>query len=829
MATTVTPVEDDGSLLTANQTGLTAFNTDVVLLTAQTGDGPFGRTTGDFDWYKVSANAGSYITLRTISRGSLSQDASDTYVQVFNSAGTLQATFDDTDGIIGDSYGQFAVPASGEYFVRVSRFGANQTNVNVSGSGNGVNLVDPPTPYILLVNNDLQLDAATGGADNINGNGQANYLFGMAGSDVINGLGGNDVIEGGRDNDALDGGTGDDLFIWKSTAGPINTGDGNDTIQGGDGSDTLHVLGDLAAADAWSLAAGGGGAVLQRGNLTPVTLSLAGVETVRVDLGGGADTFSIGNLAGSGVTTVVANGGEGNDTIDASTSGVTLIASGGDANDTIRGGSGADTLNGDGGRDFLYGGAGNDILNGGAGQDELFGGAGNDTFRVSSALDSPPGLFDVARDFTTGEDTLDLTALAPTAVSILRQGSATLLFADSASGPLVFGADGDINGRDVALGSSLGFYMVGDGAANTLIGGANADVIDGGAGNDVIVGGGGADALFGGTGSDTFRYLSAAESNAAAYDNVFSFQTGADRIDLSALGTSQLSLLRSGDSTFLFAATATGNLQVATVGGELNASDISFGNHGAYMVGDGGANTLVGSALGDVIDGGAGNDVIVGGGGGDALFGGGGNDVFRYLAASDSNASGADSIFGFQTGADQIDLSALNTSQLSLIRSGGSTFLFANSASGPAQLAAVNGDINAFDVAYGSHGVYMVGDGAANFLGGSAFGDVIDGGANNDVLLGGAGADALFGGAGADTFLYLGVSDSPSSGGFDTIFDFQSGVDKINLAALRSSASDSFGILSEGGSSYLFANVATGSMTIILNGTPSLQSSDIIF
>ena len=62
---------------------------------------------------------------------------------------------------------------------------------------------------------------------------------------------------------------------------------------------------------------------------------------------------------------------------------------------------------------------------------------------------------------------------------------------------------------------------------------------------------------------------------------------------------------------------------------------------------------------------------------------------------------------------------------------------------------------------------------------------------DSDWIEGGGGADQLTGGEGADTFIYTALSDSTSAAR-DTITDFESGVDTINIGALG------HGALSEG-------------------------------
>lgn len=76
---------------------------------------------------------------------------------------------------------------------------------------------------------------------------------------------------------------------------------------------------------------------------------------------------------------------------------------GGQGGDRLRGGSGNDILNGGGGIDKLIGQAGDDTLIGGKGSDILRGGAGADVFVVGQQYG-----FDIIRDFTDGEDILEL-------------------------------------------------------------------------------------------------------------------------------------------------------------------------------------------------------------------------------------------------------------------------------------------------------------------------------------------------------------------------------------------------------------------------------------
>jgi Ca2+-binding RTX toxin-like protein len=143
------------------------------------------------------------------------------------------------------------------------------------------------------------------------------------------------------------------------------------------------------------------------------------------------------------------------------------------------------------------------------------------------------------------------------------------------------------------------------------------------------------------------------------------------------------------------------------------------------------------------------------------------------------------------------------------------------------QLATVAYDLNVNDLITGmSRGVYVIGDSSAN---------TVIGGALNDLIQAGGGGDALWGGAGADTFRYTAVSDSaPGNGGagLDSIFDFQSGVDKLDLTSVHTGANDVCGVLSMGGSTFVFVDLGgdgIGDMAIQLTHTPSIQAGDILF
>jgi len=88
------------------------------------------------------------------------------------------------------------------------------------------------------------------------------------------------------------------------------------------------------------------------------------------------------------------------------------------------------------------------------------------------------------------------------------------------------------------------------------------------------------------------------------------------------------------------------------------------------------------------------------------------------------------------------------------------------------------------DIIYGGSGNDTIkGNNGDDTIYGGSGNDTINGNNGNDTIIGGFGADYLTGGNGDDRFVYLSVPDS-HAGQFDTISDFASGSDKIDLTAL---------------------------------------------
>lgn len=494
----------------------------------------------------------------------------------------------------------------------------------------------------------------------------------------------------------------------------------------------------------------------------------------------------------------------------------------------LYGGDGNDLLTGGAGGDFLVGDDGDDIIVGGGGVDLMIGGAGADVFRFGFASDSYANnaqVSDLIDDFQTGIDKIQFTSTPWGATfDLSRSGGYTIVTVNSAVPnvtPLSVRVRGEVTMSDLVYPGMpiLGRIITGTQAAETLVG---SD------GNDVLIGLGGGDALASGAGADVYQYNSTTDSTPSDYDNLYDFETGLDRIDITRLTTSAISILRTQDgSSVMFGETSIGSFQLIAGGRQINASDVSYsGDHGIYLVGAASGDTLVGGSRSDGIDGGAGNDVIIGGLGADALGGGAGFDLFRYLSPQDSNASGYDNLFDFETGVDRVSFN-FTTSEVSILRTQGSSFIFGRSVAGDFQIVAAGRDVNASDLSL-NHGVYMIGSSENDVLQGSFFGDPIEGGDGDDVIIGGGGADALFGNGGADIFRYLTTNDSTYIAP-DRIFGFETGTDLVDLSHVRRGASDRFGLAYNDGGSFLFVDIGGDGYNdmVIQFANATVSASDI--
>jgi Ca2+-binding RTX toxin-like protein len=315
--------------------------------------------------------------------------------------------------------------------------------ITVAGSGGSVSVTGLSAQVTLTGTegaNDSLVVNGLAGNDTINAAGLAAgqitlTIDGGSGNDTILGSAGNDILIGGDGNDFVDGnqgsdiaflGAGNDTFQW-------DPGDGSDTVDGQDGTDTLLFNG-ANIAEKIDISANGTGARFSR-DIAGITMDLNSVEHIQFNALGGADTISVNDLTGTGVTQVgidlsspagsgIGDGAADSVTVDgtAASNQIVITGAGGSvsvtglsaqvsltgtegANDslvvnalggsdninasgltagqiklTIDGGTGKDNIIGSAGDDVLIGGDGNDTVVGGRGNDTAFLGDGNDTF-----------------------------------------------------------------------------------------------------------------------------------------------------------------------------------------------------------------------------------------------------------------------------------------------------------------------------------------------------------------------------------------------------------------------------------------------------------------
>jgi Ca2+-binding RTX toxin-like protein len=301
---------------------------------------------------------------------------------------------------------------------------------------------------------------------------------------------------------------------------------------------------------------------------------------------------------------------------------------------------------------------------------------------------------------------------------------------------------------------------VGTAGNDVLAGGRGNDIIHAGAGGDMLRGGAGADLLDGGPGIDAVNYR--ASPAAVDVDLLRASQTGGD---------------------------AQGDVLISI-------ETLQGSGYGDVLRGDAGPNALHGYA---------GADILEGRGGGDLLDGGAGRDTVQYAMAVDIDLArtiqpNGDRLVSIEnlTGSMFADRLAGDAGANVISGGGGDDWIAGNGGGDTLDGGVGNDTVSYADARAGLTISLEAGRagsdrlaGFENALGGS-FGDTLrgnvsdnrlDGGTGDDRIIGLGGADMLTGGAGADRFVFSATRDSLPSAP-DTITDFLSGADKIDLSGI---------------------------------------------
>lgn len=222
----------------------------------------------------------------------------------------------------------------------------------------------------------------------------------------------------------------------------------------------------------------------------------------------GTQSLNVANIGA-----LIAQGGGGDDTLDASALSIPVQFNGGDGNDTLIGSAAADALVGDAGNDRLVGFRGNDVMEGGDGDDRMIwnngdgsdtmiGGAGTDTSEVNGAAAAGDNF--VIGTGTPGPVVFQRVNLGPFRLDITAEnlevngggGDDTVTGGNGLAGLILLTVDGG-PGDD---------HITGGDGPDTLLGGAGDDTLIGGAGDDVLRGDEGVDIYNAGPGDDTIFF-----------------------------------------------------------------------------------------------------------------------------------------------------------------------------------------------------------------------------------------------------------------------------------------------------------------------------------
>ena len=401
------------------------------------------------------------------------------------------------------------------------------------------------------------------GDDYLVGINQKDSLIGGKGNDTLIGVASNSYLSGDLDNDTLVirnttqtsqftssvltigiekttllGGAGNDSLV----GGIADFGAGKNLLDGGDGNDTIVVF---ATQDT---ALGGAGDDFIRSSTVSAFSSVGVPSTLPgfagrnlLDGGEGNDT-----IVAAFVTDTMLGGG-GNDSL----SGIFNQAFGGDGNDTIDATTFAVgtttaliTLDGGLGDDLLLGNTSTNLTTTGTVTNFMNGGEGNDTIVFGSRRDKLIGSL-AGNDFISYDSSVNFTgATAPNVITdtlgsnFITGGNGTDVITTGAGDDILFGGPSTLLTPGIDGDDTLNA----GGGNDTLLGGFGNDYLIGGDGNDSLGGGPGADTLVGGAGNDSFYYNNFGEgvtinANGVAVgtspDQIGDFEVGKDKLVLS--------------------------------------------------------------------------------------------------------------------------------------------------------------------------------------------------------------------------------------------------------------------------------------------------------
>ena len=566
-------------------------------------------------------------------------------------------------GSVADGHGHGVAAGTS---ISVAKVGAMNAAVTRDSSGTGTTLrsCDP-------------MDAPVGDADCIYGGAGSDALFGGSDADVVQGQAGVDLVEGNHGDDNLRGGTDEDLVFGNEGGDEMYGDDGDDAMfgdrdipswaddtpqgaavdlmYGGPGDD--HMEGDGDDDDMY----GGADADHMEGNNGADDMY---GDTGADDMIGGSDTTGEPDVGES-----IMRGGLGSDVMAGDNAVITPIAGGfvggrsvrlldlpiggadvmhGDADvDHMFGQVGSDTMSGGDAGDYMEGNNGDDTMSGDAGDDDMVGGGSAGNGSIIEMRDGT-GLDDAGETSMNGGAGIDWIAGDNARMNRVLQGETgkgplvdhpiVLFDLAAVGGPAVPAA---AHGADTMDGGAQTDFLFGQGSNDVMSGGDAPDYLEGNDGTDTMSGNGGNDDMVGG-GSAADGVIVPVRDGEGLLDQGESDMSGGDGVDWMAGDNALMNRVLFDDIVTpidLFDVNSLDEAQVSggdTMQGDAG-DDVIFGQGNGAQAGqsdppDGLDNDGDGSVdedgawLGDTIHGGTGDDYAEGNQGSDLIFGEGGDD-----------------------------------------------------------------------------------------------------------------------------------------------------------------------------------------------------------
>jgi Ca2+-binding RTX toxin-like protein len=474
----------------------------------------------------------------------------------------------------------------------------------------------------------------------------------------VRGEGGNDTLFGGRGNESLFGGEGNDRLYGGVGDDRLRGGPGDDLLSGGFGADSLdgEAGSDLARGDATIDGIGDSGPATDTDTLSfatgvtpgfpnPGNFGYAGFPEsavgrgVFIELGQDFANDGVAPVGGGVDEPLEAPNFESFETVIGTPFSDLIV--GGPGEETIYGGGGADVLLGGGGSDRVFGGAEGDYCAGTNTTGCEFSGASHevaarDSTAIAAGVMAPqqgssPGVYltgssgddDVSASFAPGAVTFELgtgsegafdaaqasaggcdAPSGGTVVCPVAGPTDALLLAGLAGSDSLSLAGFPETTSPILLGGEGADTLTGAATEDALVDGAGADSVDAAGGDDAVPNNAGEDDLLAGPGDDLFI------SDAVCEGDTLDGGQGTDNANWANFGSAVSLDLGSG----LAGLVGSGGEPTCPSGTPttlLALEDIEASNHDDVLVGDSGANQLLGRLGADAYHAAAGNDSIL--------------------------------------------------------------------------------------------------------------------------------------------------------------------------------------------------------------------------